>query len=87
MELRTDGPHTRVYAKDGSWWALPLDSFAPFVAEWTGREAFWQGVDIFDMPLAIKLGDIASVSQHTAEVIAALRAEEQESRQRQVIDG
>lgn len=87
MILRLEAPHLRLSDKQGAFLAaFPLEDTAAFLAAWTGREAFYSGVDVWGGRVHLLLALVGCVSEHTAEVIELLDAEEAERKQRRLMD-
>ena len=82
MTLRRETPHVAACCRDGSWWLLPMGEHQSFRAAWMRGEAFWDGRDLYDSVVTIKLGDITGLVVRDAARLALLRDEEEEERLR-----
>ena len=87
MTLRVEQPHFLATCKDGTIWRLPSGAWSEFHDTWTEGRSFWSGLDLWDQPVTIKLGDITGMIGKTAESLALFEAEATEEKARAVIEG
>jgi hypothetical protein len=87
MALQREGPHFLGVSRDGSSWMLRAQDAAWFRGEWMRGAAFWQGVDLWEQPVTVKLADVVGMIEKSAESIAWRNQEAEEERARSVVEG
>jgi hypothetical protein len=87
MTLRAEGPHGRLYDKDGSCFLIDRAQLADVEQAWMAGRAFWSGPDLYGQRLTLKLGSIVAVLDRTAAAIEVFEEEEEEERLRALVDG
>lgn len=85
--LRDEEPHVSAVCRDGSVWMLPVEAFDGFITAWMAGRAFWQGVNLWGSSVIIKLADITGVIVSTEESMAAIAADNEERKRRDVLTG
>lgn len=73
--LEDDMPHGKANCRDGSWWLVPPESCAGFLAAWKSGAPFWTGVGRLGDTVHIKLADITGFVERSE--IGILRAKEE----------
>jgi hypothetical protein len=87
MTLRAEGPHARLYDKDGGCFLVDRAQVPDVQEAWMMGRAFWSGPDLYGQTLTIKLGSLVAILDRDESALEVLEEEAEEERLRALVDG